>query len=146
MMLSKTSEYALRSLIYLAAQPSGRPVLSRDISDYIGGSAPCVTKVLRWLAKRGILYSVKGKCGGYMLRPGAESLNIIDIVEITEGRPLEIRCVLGHDCTQNTTPCPLHPQWEAIKNREIGFLRGQTVGAISRAMFWGDAATSTVQC
>jgi hypothetical protein len=77
-----------------------------------------------------------------MLRPGAESLNIIDVIEITEGRPLEIRCILGHDCDTNTTPCPLHPQWEAIKNREIGFLRGQTVGAISRAMFWVDGGDS----
>ena len=145
MMLSKTSEYALRSLIYLAAQPSGRPVLIREIADYIGGSAPCVTKVLRCLAKRGILYSVKGKGGGYMLRPGADALNIIDVIEIAEGHPLEIRCILGHDC-KNAIPCPLHPQWEAIKDREIGFLRGQTVGAISRAMFWVDAVTSAVQC
>ncbi|MHB1266772.1 MAG: RrF2 family transcriptional regulator [Acidithiobacillus ferriphilus] len=101
MLLSKTSEYALRSLIFLAAQPSGKPVLSRDISDYIGGAAPCVTKVLRWLVKRGILDSVKGKGGGYMLRQGSESLNIIEVIEIVEGRPMEQRCVLGLNiCTK----------------------------------------------
>jgi Rrf2 family iron-sulfur cluster assembly transcriptional regulator len=145
MILSKTSEYALRSLIYLAAQPSGRPVLSRDISAYIGGSVPCVTKVLRWLAKRGVLESVKGKGGGYVLRPGAESLNIIDVIEITEGRPMEQRCVLGLNiCTKKETRCPVHSQWEAIRNNELGFLKGQTVGAISRAMFWCDNAAVSV--
>ncbi|MDA8152182.1 RrF2 family transcriptional regulator [Acidithiobacillus ferrianus] len=147
MILSKASEYALRILVYLAAQPSGEPVLSRVISDCIGGgSVPCVNKVLRWLAKRGVLDSVKGKGGGFVLRPGAESLSIVDVIEIVEGRPVELRCVLGFNICAKETVCPVHSQWETIHNNEIGFLRGQTIGTMSNAIFWHGRTMTPVQC
>ena len=80
-----------------------------------------------------------------MLRPGAESLNIADIIEIVEGRPMELRCMLGFNVCTKETVCPVHSQWEAIRNNEIGFLREQTVGAISNAMLWHSKIMASVQ-
>ncbi|MBU2760621.1 RrF2 family transcriptional regulator [Acidithiobacillus sulfurivorans] len=134
MLLSKTSEYALQALIYLAAQPEGEPVLSRDISDYLRVPAQYLAKILQDLAKRGVLDSFKGRGGGFVLRPGADQMNILDIVEVVEGQPFGQGCVLGLKACADETACPVHYQWKPLKAEVVGLLGKQTIGSMAEAV------------
>ena len=134
MLLSKTSEYALQALIYLAAQPSGEPVLSRDISDYLRVPAQYLAKILQVLAKRGVLDSYKGRGGGFVLRPGAEQMNILEVVEIVEGAPFGQGCVLGLKACADETACPVHYAWKPLKAQVVELLGKQTIGSMAEAV------------
>ncbi|MGE4530654.1 MAG: Rrf2 family transcriptional regulator [Acidithiobacillus sp.] len=134
MLLSKTSEYALQALIYLAAQAPGEPVLSRDISDYLHVPAQYLAKILQDLAKRGVLDSFKGRGGGFVLRPGAEQMNILDIVEVVEGQPFGQGCVLGLKICADETACPVHYQWKPLKVEVVSLLSKQTIGSMAEAV------------
>ena len=134
MLLSKTSEYALQALIYLAAQPPGESVLSRDISDYLHVPAQYLAKILQDLAKRGVLDSFKGRGGGFVMRPGAEQLNILEVVEIVEGQPFGQGCVLGLKACADETACPVHTQWKPLKAEVVGLLSKQTIGSMAEAV------------
>ncbi|WP_291525380.1 Rrf2 family transcriptional regulator [Acidithiobacillus sp.] len=134
MLLSKTSEYALQALIYLAALPPREPVLSRDISDYLRVPAQYLAKILQDLAKRGVLDSFKGRGGGFVLRPGAEQMNILDIVEVVEGQPFGQGCVLGLKTCADETACPVHTQWKPLKAEVVGLLGRQTIGSMAEAV------------
>jgi Rrf2 family protein len=137
MLLSKTSEYALQALIYLAAQPSGQPVLSRDISDYLHVPAQYLAKILQDLAKRGVLDSFKGRGGGFVLRPGAGQMNILDIIEIVEGQAFGQGCVLGLKACADETACPVHTQWKPLKAEVIDLLGRQTIASMAEAVMAG---------
>jgi Rrf2 family protein len=135
MVLSKATEQALRGLIYIAAQQRGEPVLSREIADYLGVPVQCITKIMRSLAKRGFLGSVKGRGGGFLLLPAAESLNIMDVVEAVEGHPLSPHCVLGLKVCADETACPLHRQWTDLRRQEVDWLRSQTICELAKMTF-----------
>ncbi len=135
MILSKTTEHALRGLIYIAAQRRGEPVLSRDIADYLGVPVQCITKIMRSLAKRGLLDSVKGRGGGFALIPPAESINILDVVEAIEGHPPFPHCILGLKVCADETACPLHSQWTDLRHQEMDLLRHQSIAEMARWSF-----------
>jgi Rrf2 family protein len=133
MIWSKATEQALRGLIYLASQRRGEPVLSRQIADYLGVPVQCITKVMRSLAKRGLLASVKGRGGGFILLPAAEHLTIMDVVEAVEGHAaLSLHCVLGLKVCADETACPLHRQWTDLRRQEMDWLRTQTIGEMAK--------------
>jgi Rrf2 family protein len=132
MLLSKTSEHALRGLIYLATQTPGKPSLGRDVAEHLGASVQYVTGILRRLAKRGVLISVKGKGGGFVLRPGAENMNILDMVEIVDGRQVMPHCVFSRKKCAKEMGCPIHCQWHQLKNQEMEIFRTQTIGSVAR--------------
>ncbi|MCL5980513.1 MAG: Rrf2 family transcriptional regulator [Gammaproteobacteria bacterium] len=134
MLLSRTTEYALQALIYLATQRPGEPVLSRDISDYLGVPAQYLAKILQDMAKRGVLDSFKGRGGGFVLRPGAEGMNILEIIEIVEGQRFGEGCVLGLKACADETACPVHKQWSPIKRQVMDLLAQQTIGSMAEAV------------
>ena len=95
MILSRTSEYALQALIYLAVQPSGAAVLNRDVARYLGVPALYLAKILKEFLKHELVVSCKGRGGGYAIHPAALEVSIRTIVELTEGRDALEGCVLG---------------------------------------------------
>ncbi|WP_312262754.1 Rrf2 family transcriptional regulator [Candidatus Igneacidithiobacillus taiwanensis] len=141
MLLSKTSEYALQALIYLATQPPGQLVLSGDIWEYLKDPddprvppRQYLAKILQDLSKSGILESRKGRGGGFVLAPGAENRNILDVVEIVERKPLGQGCVLGLKKCEDATACPVHYAWKPLKAEVIELLSQQTIGGMAAAV------------
>jgi len=79
----------------MATQPRGVAVLNRTIAGHLGASPTYLAKVLQDLCKRNLLYSSRGKQGGFCLRERGEKINLMQIVLITEGSGFTEGCVLG---------------------------------------------------
>lgn len=123
-MFSKNSECALRCLLFLAQQGVGVPILCRDIAHAVGVSEPCVASVLRILAKRNVLESLKGKGGGFALRPEAADLSAYDILLAVTTKPEQrTRCILGQQECGDAHPCPLHSAWTELQERQKELLQ-----------------------
>ena len=84
MQLNVTTDYAIRTVMHLAARPGS----------YVSGKAICadtnipsnyIHHIAHKLISGGILNSVKGQRGGYYLEKTPEEITLLDIVTIMEG-------------------------------------------------------------
>ena len=137
MILSRTSQYAIQALIYMATQPRGVAVLNRTIAERLGAPPTYLAKVLQNLCKNNLLYSFRGKQGGFCLRERGEKINLMQIVLVTEGAGLAEECVLGFKVCSDKAPCLMHVEWSRIKQEIVKLLRSQTLGSLATAVLSG---------
>ena len=92
MLLTKASEYALLSLIYIAQKdaPSDVDTMSGELDI----SKSFLAKILQNLAREGILVSFKGANGGFMLAQKPEEISIKRIMKSVKWRYLSARSQL----------------------------------------------------
>lgn len=120
-MLSKTAEYALRAVVWLARQP-GRAESADHLAEVTKVPRRYLHKVLQDLVHAGIVRSQSGPGGGYALDKRPEEVSILDVVNAVA--PLErIReCPLG--LSSHTSLCPLHKELDkAYAATEQAFAR-----------------------
>ena len=111
-MISRSSQYAIRALTYLAAQAGQGYHLVRTMASELGIPAPFLGKVLQPLVSCGLLASQRGRSGGFRLARPADEIRLLDVVCVLEDVGLERRCFLGQaECTDERA-CPLHEYWK----------------------------------
>lgn len=84
--ISESTFAAIHSVVYLAKEK--RVVKISELSEKIGSSIPVLSKVLQYLAKRGIIDSTRGPQGGFVFSKDPSKIKLLDIFQIMEG-PLE---------------------------------------------------------
>jgi Rrf2 family nitric oxide-sensitive transcriptional repressor len=89
--LTAFTDYSLRVLIYLAAQPERRATIDEIAAAY-GIKRNHLTKVVHFLGRGGWLATVRGKGGGLQLARPAEAIGVGAIVRQTEGADLPAEC------------------------------------------------------
>lgn len=134
MIFSRTSQYAIQALIYLATQPSGQRVLSRDIAHKLGVPSAYLAKILQGLSRDRLLHSIRGRSGGFSLRGGAENSNLLDILLLTDGPRVDRECLLGLKACQDETACPLHRTWKPVKKEMLAYLGSVTLTHLAKAV------------
>jgi Rrf2 family iron-sulfur cluster assembly transcriptional regulator len=116
-MLSNTSKYAIRSVIYLALYSSGeKKVGIREISEALNIPTPFLGKILQNLAKHQILESTKGPHGGFCLKRQAIDIPLMEIIEIIDGGDLFDRCVIRTTKCNYDAPCSLHDKMSPLRS------------------------------
>ena len=97
MKISAQEEYGLRCLVQLARAKDGRVVTVREIAAKEGLTSAYVEKLLRLLAKAGLVRSLRGIRGGYVLVKPASQITL-DVVVRSLGQVLTTE----HICQQFT--------------------------------------------
>lgn len=80
MKITAQEEYGLRCLLQLARVPEGQLVSVKEIGAKEGLSNAYVEKLLRLLAKAGLVHSVRGVKGGYVLNRPASQVTLGEVV------------------------------------------------------------------
>ncbi len=120
-MLSKTAEYALRAVVWLAREP-GRAESSEHLAEATKVPRRYLHKVLQDLVHAQIVRSQSGPGGGYALNMPPRHVSILDVVNAVA--PLERihACPLG--LSSHTRLCPLHKELDrAYEATEQAFAR-----------------------
>ena len=91
MKLTAFTDYSLRVLIYLAAQPQRRATIA-EVAAVFEVSENHLTKVVHFLGKGGWLANVRGKGGGLELAMPPQLIGIGNVVRETEGVALPAEC------------------------------------------------------
>jgi len=91
MKLTRFTDYSLRVLIYLAADPARRATIS-EVAAAFNVSENHLTKVVHFLGKQGWLANVRGKGGGMNLAMAPQHIVIGRVVRATEGKALPAEC------------------------------------------------------
>lgn len=115
-MFSKTCEYAIRALIYIAQKSKdGSRVGVKDIASGIDSPEYFIAKILQKLSRRGFVQSAKGPTGGFYMDDSNLKLSIADIVREIDGDNLFSGCGLGLKECSETHPCPIHEEFKHIR-------------------------------
>lgn len=134
MILSRTSQYAIQALIYIATQPRGEPVLNREIAAHLDVPSAYLAKIMQNLCKGNLLYSFRGRLGGFCLREEAEKTDLMQVLVLTEGKGFTDDCVLGLKVCSDETACPMHSRWKPIKEKVVSMLHEQTLETLATAV------------
>jgi Rrf2 family transcriptional regulator, iron-sulfur cluster assembly transcription factor len=125
---SKKCEYGLQAVLYLAAKNNGSEVVPVDeIAKKLGIPKEFVSKILQSLTESGIIYSKKGKSGGFALAKNPNKIRLIDIVGAIDGLDMFNSCVLGFPKCSPDHPCPLHSKWGDLRTKAYNMLNDETL-------------------
>lgn len=108
----------------------GEPERSRSAAEVavaIYVPVPTVTKILKILTRGGLLVSLRGAKGGYLLARPAEQISMVDIIHAMDGPIGMTECsVTPGLCAQEST-CAVRANWQRINRAVLGVLRGITL-------------------
>jgi len=121
MQVSRTLDYAVRSLIYMGNHEVPRMSM-KEISEAQHIPQNYLAKIMRRMVERGLIRSMVGPEGGYFLRRDPKDINLRDIYEAVEG---ELRVI---DCMDQDEVCALYdnctqlPVWDKLQVTMIKLL------------------------
>ena len=134
MIFSRTSQYAIQALIYLATQPGEKLVLSREIAHALGVPSAYLAKILQDLSRAQLLHSLRGRHGGFSLRSDAGESNLLDILLLMDGPRVDRECLLGLKACNDETACPLHRKWKPVRKGILACLGNVTLIHLAKAV------------
>lgn len=140
--LTRKTEYAIIALTHLARH--ARTVVSaRDIATQHDVPLPLLMNVLKRLNRCGLLMSVRGAHGGYMLDRSPYEISLADLVAAVEGPVHLVRCAdpeAGRPCNLAGT-CPVRGALRRVHNRLHDFFSRVTIAELA---FDAESAPATV--
>lgn len=114
MRLTTKGEYAVRAMIYLLQNANKGPVQIREISLSEGISKSYIEQLFMRLRRSGIIKSMRGPSGGYVLGKNPIKISIGDIVRCVEG-PISLTICSGKSGFCNrSAKCRSYPVWKKI--------------------------------
>ncbi|HEY5591330.1 MAG TPA: Rrf2 family transcriptional regulator [Paludibacter sp.] len=114
MKLSNTSEYALRILIYMGKDVQ-RLYSAKQLVEELHISDKYLRRLMTDLTKSGIISSIQGRDGGYLIAKKPEEIKLADIIEAIEGMDKYTGCLLGFENCSDENPCALHTSLGPIR-------------------------------
>lgn len=116
MQLNVTTDYAIRSLLYIAIQ--NKPVTSPDIANVMVIPPNYLITIMAKLKKAGIVSVLRGKEGGYYLAKKPEEISLLDIINVMEGTTRINRCLEKDKyCSRFASEsCPVRSVYVAMQN------------------------------
>ena len=116
MKLSTKGRYAVMALVDLASQSDGRPVALADIAERQEISLSYLEQLFAKLRRGGLVRSVRGPGGGYLLARAADDTRISDAILAVDEPIRATRCKSGSSagCRANKSRCLTHDLWEEL--------------------------------
>jgi Rrf2 family protein len=135
---SKTCEYAIRAVFYIAHKSAGgKKVGIKEVAAGIDSPELYLAKILQDLSRKGLISSVKGPNGGFFFSESSLARPLSDIVEAVDGDNLFYGCALGLKQCSEVNPCPLHNQFKAIRDQIHHLLQHTTISEFNEALLNG---------
>ena len=139
MKLSTKGRYAVMAMVDLASASSGQPVALAEIAERQEISLSYLEQLVAKLRRGGLVKSVRGPGGGYLLAHAAEETRVSDIILSVDEPIRATRCTPGQPfgCRSNKSRCLTHDLWEELGNQIYLYLSSVTVADIMHRRILG---------
>lgn len=127
--LSKMTDYAVVILAGMARHP-GKKLSAAELAASTHLPEPTVAKILKTLARKGVITSERGAQGGYILPLPAENVKIINVIEAMDGPIAMTACVKEEgagECCDHEKTCQMKGKWNPVNAAIIGALQNLTL-------------------
>lgn len=124
MRLSTRGRYAVMAIVDLAKLSKEGPVSVSSISERQEISSSYLEQLFNKLRRAGIVKSVRGPTGGYILARTLSDIRISEIVLAVDEEIKATRCSSSGEggCMSKKTRCSVHDLWEGLGNQVYGYL------------------------
>ncbi|MCE2594573.1 Fe-S cluster assembly transcriptional regulator IscR [Motilimonas cestriensis] len=123
MRLTSKGRYAVTAMLDVALHTGKGPVPLAEISERQGISLSYLEQLFSKLRKEGLVSSVRGPGGGYLLGKGGDEISIGMIIDAVN-ESVDARKCMGTGTCQDGVQCLTHSLWNQLSNRISDFLNG----------------------
>ena len=127
MKISTKGRYALRLMLDIALNSKGDAISLRDVAKRQEISDKYLEQIVTPLARAGLLRSVRGAGGGYLLTRDPKEYTVGDILRPLEGSLAPVSCVDGSDCCGRAEQCVTVDIWRNIQEAVNGVVDHTTL-------------------
>jgi Rrf2 family protein len=129
--ISRTAGYALNAVIHIARHDAGGAVSAAALAGALDVPANYLSKILRDLARVGLLTSDRGRRGGFRLARPAGTIRLVEVVELFDPLDERRQCLLGRGACSAVGSCPAHQAWKEASAPLIRFFESRTVADLA---------------
>ncbi len=127
MRLSTKGRYGARAMLDLALNSSEGPVLLRDIAKRQEVSEKYLEHSITTLRKAGLVRSIRGARGGYVLAKLPSQIRLSEIMQVLEGSMAPVECVDDPQVCQRAQLCVTRDIWAKMKEAIDNILESITL-------------------
>ena len=140
MRLTTKGRYAVTAMLDLAIHAENNtPISLADISKRQAISLSYLEQLFARLRRSGLVNSVRGPGGGYLLSDSPDNISIARVVDAVNESVDATRCHRQGNC-QNGAPCLTHHLWCQLSDTIHDFLNGISLGQLLRQRDVNDIA------
>lgn len=124
MILGSKTRYAVMAMVELAGYNDSSPVKLSDLAQAQEITVPYLEQIFSKLKQAGLVKSVRGPGGGYVLARPAAELRVSEIIRAVEEQVKMTRCESHqhNGCMSAGTRCVTHDLWEGLEKHIYSYL------------------------
>jgi len=130
MKISTKGEYGLRAMVDLANHYGQGPVLLKDIAERQNISKKYLDHLISNLRTAGLVRSIRGAKGGYLLVRHPKEIKLLEIIQALEGSVSPLDCVDNITICQKTRSCVTRELWTRVKKAITDVLDSTTLESL----------------
>lgn len=142
MKLGSKGRYAVMAMVDLAYYGGERPVSLAEIAVRQEISLSYLEQLFARLRRRGLVSSVRGPGGGYLLARTADTITICEVVDAVEESMRVTRCPKNalptRGCMSDRSRCVTHDLWADLGDHIRGFLTAVSLADVCEGRRAGD--------
>jgi Rrf2 family cysteine metabolism transcriptional repressor len=127
MKLSTRTRYGIRAILELAQNHGKGPVQLKIVARNQGISVKYLEQLMAMLKSAGIVSSVRGSKGGYVLAKSPEQIKLSDCFNCLEGPVVTVECVENDNYCPRISDCIAREVWAEIQKAVMTVLESMTL-------------------
>lgn len=130
MKLTTRGRYAVTAMLDLSFHSGDRPIALADISSRQEISLSYLEQLFAKLRRSGLVRSVRGPGGGYLLTGAPEAISVADIIRAVDEPIQATSCEEGSEGCKKSTRCITHHLWEQMGQHIYQYLESVNLGGL----------------
>lgn len=127
MKLSTRTRYAVRAIIELAQNDGNKPLQLKIIAQRQDISVKYLEQLIAVLRSAGLVRSIRGSKGGYVLAKDPDQIRLIDVFHCLEGTVSTTECVENEDYCERSADCAARQVWAQVQQAIENVLQSITL-------------------
>ena len=134
MNLTTKGRYAVMAMVDLAMYSNQAPITLAEIAERQNITSNYLEQIFMKLRKKGLVQSVRGPGGGYMIAIDAADIKISDIVDAVDESIKMTRCNSGksNGCMHGKVKCVTHNLWDGLSQHIFTYLNSISLQDLCR--------------
>ncbi len=130
MILTTKARYAVMAVIEISEEKNSQPISLQANSEKQKISLSYLEQIFACLKKDGIVASVKGPGGGYVLGKKREEITVADIIKAIGEHVKMTRCSTKEGCVKVSSKCKTHHLWRGLENKIYEYLESVPLSSL----------------
>jgi Rrf2 family protein len=128
--LSKTTQYALRLMSFMASR-NELQYTTEELHEQLGIPKQYLRRLMTGLSKKGLLRSGAGRKGGFSLARKASEIFLSEILDVVEERQVLQSCIFGFEHCFLEKKCPMHDKWAEARISILNILKNTSLAEMN---------------